>query len=493
MREENKPKEQSNVHNTLSYLEIKNRIHNIGSNDFADAATGHRRLFVLFNSASDPENLRTMRGFFGAYQRLIQKDLNLTWGVVDCDSEKSLCLSQDIFYTPRTFLYINKKRVNYTEGRSTSLVSNWIVTQIRHPGIHIDRRPELKWYEDNFDRFFFYIGYMDEDFEIFKELAASNPHYTWISCFDRDRNHPMNGIYWYENSNRSLKAQDMINSPHGGGVMVNFTLKYFGTLRNAADYSLERLFMHDQVAIVLIYPDHNEERGIQMPFWSASQDWKWEILSFQIPMHLDQPNVVHLNEFLGITNPQSSAMRIVHHKNGKWEIYQMRERMTSESMLKFWKDWKAGKLPKFYKSDKPMEHRSNEVRKLVGKNYRKYLFDHEHDAVVIFHSVNCTVCERLLKIGKIAVHILSRYADLRIYEINTWLNAGEDIPDRNAPQVRLYAKHDKLNPRVFAGLYTAKDLVAWIADTLGKENPFDEEMQLQLKKRQQKADSEQDI
>ena len=330
---------------------------------------------------------------------------------------------------------------------------------------------------------------MDSDYDFFKEIAASYPFYTWISCFDRDRMMHANGIYWYENT---INAQDMRNGPHGELVMMNFTLKYFNIIRAMSDWAMERVFVHERACVFLFYPDTNEERGVQMPFWTAAMDFKWEIVNWQLAVHdpEDNPKVQHLMELLGVTNPQSSAMRILVLRQGKWLTYQMRDRLTSDNMIAWFNSWKKGALKPFYKSENPYEHKNNEVRTIVGKNFKKYVYNQEHDSVVIFHSPNCTVCDRLLKLGKLAVHVLSRFEDLRIYDINAWLNAGEDIPDRYLPQVHIYKKDDKLTPIKYTGLYTAKDIIAWICEQTGRENPFEDEIGQKLRNRQKEKETQ---
>ena len=485
--EQKKPKEQPE-HLNMTFEEIKSKMVNFRYKDFSEASTGHRRIFVLFNSGADPEGLRAMRGFYGAYQRLSQKELNVTWGMVDCDVDRVMCRDQDVFYTPQYWLYINKRRVNYTAGRSPFLVSEWLHKTIAYPGVFIDTRSQLKKYENTQERFFFYIGYMDSDYDFFKEIAASYPYYLWISCFDRDRLMHANGIYWYE---QTEKAQDMRNGPHGDLVMQNFTLKYFNILRSPSDWAMERIFQHDKSAVFIFYPDTNEERGIQMPFWQAAMDFKWEILSIQLPIHLHKPNLAHLMELMGVSNPESSAVRILALKDGQWKVYQMRDRINAHSLKIFFKEWKEGKVKQFYKSDKPVEHKSNEVRRVVGKNFKKYVFNHEIDAVVVFHVPNCTVCDRILKVAKIAVHVLGRYEDVRIFEVDCWKNAGEEIPYTHLPQIRLYRKNDKENSIRYTGLYTAKDVISWISDGVGKDNPYEEEIGQRMKERQKGR--EQDI
>lgn len=490
-KDEDKPKEPPQ-HLSLSFEELKSRMPAFSYKDFAEVATGHRRIFTLFISNKDPEGLRAFRGFYGAWQRLSQKELNVTWGYVDCDEDQPMCKFQDIHFTPQYYLYINKRRVNYTAGRSPYLLSDWLHKTIAYPGIFIDRRSQLKKYEDTQDRFFFYIGYMDQDYEFFKEIAASYPYYTWISCFDRDRLMHANGIYWYE---QREKAQDMRNGPHGDIVMLNFTMKYFNLIRSMSDWLLERIFIHDRAAIFLFYPDTNEERGIQMPFWTAAMDLKWQILVVQLGMHDPEENkgTVHIMEMLGVTNVHSSAIRLLTLRDGRWLVYQLRDRINAHTVLQFYGQFKRNEIKPFYRSEKPVEHKSNEVRKIVGKNFNKYVHNPAHDFVIIYHTPNCTLCETVLKIGKIAVHVLARYEDIRIGELNTWLNDGEEVPQMFYPQIVLYKKGDKKHPVRYEGLYMARDVIAWITAQTSRDNPFEEEMGDRLRERREERAKGQDI
>lgn len=486
MKEQEQKAKEPPAHLSLSYEQIKSEMVNFKYKDFAEVATGHRRIFVIFSSNADPEGLRALRGFYGAQQRLAQKELNITWGMVDCDEDGQMCQNQDVYYTPQYWLYIYKRRVNYTGGRSPYLVSDWIYRTIKYPGIFIDKREQIKEYEKHQDRFFYYIGFMDQDYDFFREIAAAYPFYTWISCFDRDRMMHANGIYWYEPGTNS---QDMRNGPHGALVMTNFTLKYFYNLKYISNDHLERVFVHERAVIMLFYPDTNEERGIQMAWWPAAMDMKWSILCWQIGVQIPELDyrVVRMMEFAGVSNPQSVAVRLITLKDGKWDVYQMKNRIQIETIRQFYDQYKKGQLTPMEKSAMPREHRPNEVRNVVSKTFRKYVYNEEHDAVVVFHAPNCTVCERLLKIAKVAMHVLARYEEIQFMEVDAWLNSGPAIPDRLLPELQIFKKRDKLNPLTYRGLYTAKDVIAWICESLGKDNPFEEEMGQKLRDKQREA------
>lgn len=181
-------------------------------------------------------------------------------------------------------------------------------------------------------------------------------------------------------------------------------------------------------------------------------------------------------DFTGVTNPKSTAMRLVNLRNGVWEVYQLRDRIYHDTILKFYRDFKEGRLTPMIRSDKPTEHRPGELRRLVGKNFAKYAHHPDYDAVVVFHKRNCSVSERLLKLASVVQRVLVRYEDVRVFELDTWLNSAPGIPDLHLPQVHLLPKSDKLRPKVYSGLYTAKDLIGWVCDHLGRPNPYDEEM-----------------
>jgi len=44
--------------------------------------------------------------------------------------------------------------------------------------------------------------------------------------------------------------------------MDEFTRKYLYLLRSISDNGMERLFVHSQAAMILFYPDTDEERGV---------------------------------------------------------------------------------------------------------------------------------------------------------------------------------------------------------------------------------------
>jgi hypothetical protein len=86
-----------------------------------------------------------------------------------------------------------------------------------------------------------------------------------------------NGIYFYDDLEGT---SDMINGPHSpliGGRMDTLSFKYLNLLRSLPDYVMDRLFVHNKENLLLFYPDTDEERGVQIPWWHAAVKIMYEM------------------------------------------------------------------------------------------------------------------------------------------------------------------------------------------------------------------------
>jgi len=101
-------------------------------------------------------------------------------------------------------------------------------------------------------------------------MSAAHPFIKWAHTIDREDSTHANGIYFYDDGEGT---SDMINGPHNpliGGRMDTFSFKYMNLLRSLSDYAMERLFVQNKESLLLFYPDTDEERGVQIPWWHAA-------------------------------------------------------------------------------------------------------------------------------------------------------------------------------------------------------------------------------
>jgi hypothetical protein len=468
------------------------------------ALRGNITLVIHFNADYSAENRRALKGYYLATKRLVRKDLGAEFVYVDCKSQKAVCTKMGIHYFPQTYIIVRGRNVPIPmKGRTQKLVVDSIVKKIRNSGIEVEDRPAIQEVRKQIDRFFFYIGHADDDYEIFKKYSAAYPFIPWYYCLDRGKIAHANGIYFYDEREGT---SDMINGPHGpliGGRMHDFTHKYMYLLRSLPDYAMDRIFVKSKSALILFYPDTDEERGVQIPYWHAAMKVKHKILTLQVPMKdkdsKNERNLLEMRKWLGVENPFSPAVRIVHkNKEGRWVFYQLRDKITVDSIELFCKEFFEGKMREFHRSERP-ERGHQVVKELVGKNYKKSVSNKKYHVLSVIYSMeNESVSKRALKVVTIVAKILARFEYLRFVKVDAEYNSDDILPQRGFPFVRLYRKEDKKHEFVeYKGLLSAKALSQWICDQIKVENPFDEMIQKMKKGRQSKKnqaeETEQDM
>jgi hypothetical protein len=78
------------------------------------------------------------------------------------------------------------KRIDYRKGRSASLLAEWIKHRIFNPSLHVDNREEVPELKRKLTRFFFYVGFNDADYDVYRNIASGYAHLTFGHTFDRD-------------------------------------------------------------------------------------------------------------------------------------------------------------------------------------------------------------------------------------------------------------------------------------------------------------------
>ena len=436
-------------------------------------------LVVHFNADYGEENRRAMKGFYLAYKRLLKKELGAELAFIDCMHQVMYCEELGINSFPRTVLISRGFMVDIPlKGRTKKLVMRGVINKVKKSGIELDDREKLNEIRKKYDRFFFYVGHDDEDFIIFKKLSAAYPFMDWFFCLDRGNIAHANGIYFYDEREGT---SDMINGPHKplvGGRMDTFTHKYLYLLRSLPDYAMDRIFDREQSALILFYPDTDDERGVQIPFWHGAMKVKHLLLTLQVPMlptgSANERNLLELRKLLGVENPLSPALRIIHlNEEGRWVFYQLRDKITVESTTQFVEDWKEGKLMPFHRSERP-ERGHQVLKQLVGKNYKKVVTKDKYAVVSVIYSMqNAAVSKRALQVTKLVAKIMARFEYLRFVKIDAEYNSDDIIPQNNYPYIRLYPKGSGKEFLEYEGLYSAKELSDWVASKLAVQNPFE--------------------
>lgn len=462
------------------YIEYAKNITQLKDDDLKKALNGNSTLVVFLNADYSEECRRTMKGFAIAAARLKKKQLPADMAFIDCKANQQLCEGPLHTYSYPSIKYIVRGMVVDVKlkGRTQKMVVHSVMDYVKKSGKLLDNREKLAGQKKKHDRFFFYVGKQDEDYSVYQKMSAAYPYIDWLHTFDKSDATNTNGIYFYDYKEGT---SDMVNGPHSpliGGRMDTFTFKYMNLLRSLSDYAMDRLFIHNKASLLLFYPDTDEERGVQIPWWHAAVKIMYKIPCAQIPMlpsnAKNEHNLTPLRNWLGVENPLSPAVRIVSKdSSGRWRFYQLRDKITVDNTNKFFEDFKDGKLKEFHRSQRP-EQTHGPIKSLVGKNYIKSVATDKYDVVsIIYSNENPVISDRVLKVATIVSKVMGDFDYLKFVKINADTNSDEHMPQKNFPYIRLYKKDDGRVFQEFEGLYSAKELSEWLAGHLGVENPFD--------------------
>lgn len=246
------------------YSEYAKNLTQATREQIAIAARGNNSLVLFMNGDYSEECRRTMKGFAVAFNRLKRKQLPSDMAFVDCKLNNTFCekdLLIDSF--PAVKYFVRGVMVDIPLiGRTQKLIVDSVMKYVKNSGVEVINRSGVEDLRKTHDRFFFYVGQKDNDYEIYQKYAAAYPYIPWFHSFDKGEIAHANGIYFYDEREGT---SDMINGPHGpliGGRMDTFTNKYRTLLRSLSDYAMDRMFVHNKVMFLLFYPDTDEERGV---------------------------------------------------------------------------------------------------------------------------------------------------------------------------------------------------------------------------------------
>ena len=186
-------------------------------------------------------------------------------------------------------------------------------------------------------------------------------------------------------------------------------------------------------------------------------------------MHADGVRYAEHAKTLGVT----SAPGVVLHHGGKAggnAKYVLRGLISERTLRAFVENWRAGKLPKFVRSQPVPKKQSKAVKVVVGKSVAEVALDPTKDVIVEFFAPWCGECKKFGPIlEKWAASMATEDPNLVVAAMDHTQNDFdlEGVSVTAYPTVYLFPAGDaalKRAPRVFEGDRTAKGLAAFLRD-----------------------------
>lgn len=118
------------------------------------------------------------------------------------------------------------------------------------------------------------------------------------------------------------------------------------------------------------------------------------------------------------------AMMVVRHVRGYYfrAILSSVDKESVESMAFFQEGVMSRSIPMIMKSQAPFTDESGSLRSVVGSNFVSKVVESREDVVVIFYSMYCDHCTKVLKRMEKVAEFFKNDSGLRIYKYNSQEN-----------------------------------------------------------------------
>ena len=217
--------------------------------------------------------------------------------------------------------------------------------------------------------------------------------------------------------------------------------------------AIPRLITFGEDYIEPIFGDHNpaimlftEETGTayQDVFSQAAKELQGEILF--VTSGVSEGIQTRLGEFIGIDKSMMPAIRLLDPQESMLKYLYDGDvsSMTVADISKFVKDFKAGSLEPFLKSeDVPDPQTVDGLTVMVGKSFDSIVNDPTKDVLVKYYAPWCGHCKSLAPIWADLAKDVESIDDLVIAKFDATVNEVKGLEIRGYPTLKFYPKGDK--------------------------------------------------
>ncbi len=211
----------------------------------------------------------------------------------------------------------------------------------------------------------------------------------------------------------------------------------------------QRIFAGGLNAIILIRSDNEAGAKAEEELRSVSREIR-DSIAISVAK-IEDTMGGRLADYIGIDKNTLPAIRIiVPKKNAQKFIFE--KEITGENIKTFVEDWKNDKLSPYYKSAEiPAESHEDNVRVLVGKNFKEIVLGDDADVLVEYYAPWCGHCKSLAPIYAAVATKLKDVKEIVIAKMDATANEVEGLAVSGFPTIKFYQRGRKNSPMDYSG------------------------------------------
>jgi len=223
----------------------------------------------------------------------------------------------------------------------------------------------------------------------------------------------------------------------------------------------QRIFQNKLDTIFLFKKDNKAGTKALKRFKEVANEYGDKIV-FSFVNYEENPGA-KLARSMNVTEDDLPTLRIMQIKLPLNKFY-FHKKVTQENIRGFIQDFWDRRIDPYFKSqDLPAEKYINNVRVLVGKNFKEVVFDESQDVMVFFFAPTCYY-SGLLKpvIEKVALRV-KETPNLVIACMDTTGNEAEDSKATATPSVKFYPRGKKYEPIDYNSAHIEEAFMGWLS------------------------------
>jgi protein disulfide-isomerase A1 len=175
-----------------------------------------------------------------------------------------------------------------------------------------------------------------------------------------------------------------------------------------------------------------------------------------------------LAEFCGLHKGQTNQVRAIKFVGNEIQKYKLAD-VTDESFAKFVEDYHTDKLPRYLKSQAPVENDTSPVKTIVSENFEELVLNNDKYVLVEGYAPWCSHCKKLEPIYVQLAEKVKHVPNLVIAKYDGSANEHPSFPLKGFPTIKFYMRGMKSNPIEYKQPRDLSSFLAFVQSNMGND------------------------
>lgn len=383
---------------------------------------------------------------------------------VDATVENELASKFGVKGFPTLKFFVNGNPVDYNAGREEEAMYDWILKKTGPPATEITDASKLEELIKSDMSVLYILPKEDKEaLQTFEAAAlgieAIKFHYafdhSFASKFGTDKKYVLAFFRLFDDGLKKLESNKHLTETEITEFLEQWRNPFCATFNQA---SAERIFGGQKEAIFFFSENHESEQAKN--FKNAAKTHSKDIIFSisKIKSDLGQ----RLSEFIGITEKDENAIRVVKFVGGNLQKYKCNEKAE-----KCVEDFKNNKLNPYFKSEAVPQSQDGPVTVVVGDNFKEIVIDSDKHVLIEGYAPWCGHCKKLAPIYDELGTKLKGNKDITIAKMDAASNEYPGFDVKGFPTIMFYKKGEKTRPKTFEGDRTLEGFLNYLSKETG--------------------------